>query len=144
MKRHSFFLVLFFTLLVTLISSEVLDCVSWAKQAATPHFSPLAESTKPASTIPMLHLLLRSKTLVLGDWSCNPSWYGDNECDCGCGIIDIDCAGPNDSDCRYCDACNPIIDCVSVVDDTQNWLCEGGSSSTQAICQSSKIFFWLK
>ncbi len=29
------------------------------------------------------------------DWSCNDSWYGDDDCDCGCTAEDIDCAGLN-------------------------------------------------
>ena len=42
-------------------------------------------------------------------WACEPSWYGDNSCDCGCRIMDIDCdgvgcAGPGCcvTGCDYC------------------------------------------
>jgi hypothetical protein len=59
-------------------------------------------------------------------WTCNPAWQGDGECDCGCGAFDsADCANATDAVCLYCDACNPTSDCASVVNDTQNWLCEG-------------------
>jgi hypothetical protein len=53
-------------------------------------------------------------------WTCNDSWYGDGECDCGCGALDVDCAGPESSYCRYVDVCtNQGL----TVDPNENWLC---------------------
>jgi hypothetical protein len=39
---------------------------------------------------------------VIDGWTCNPAYYGDDECDCGCGIADTDCADGNLSSCLYC------------------------------------------
>jgi hypothetical protein len=39
-------------------------------------------------------------------WLCDDGWYGDNDCDCGCGIKDEDCAGTtNENECDFCVAC---------------------------------------
>ena len=54
------------------------------------------------------------------EWTCDPDWYGDGWCDCGCGVIDYDCAGPESSYCRYTSAC---IDQGLVVDPDENWRC---------------------
>lgn len=39
---------------------------------------------------------------VVDGWNCNPLYYGDDECDCGCGIVDSDCADSNLDSCLYC------------------------------------------
>lgn len=37
-------------------------------------------------------------------WTCDAQSYGDGTiCDCGCGIVDHDCAGPQASQCDLCD-----------------------------------------
>jgi hypothetical protein len=39
-------------------------------------------------------------------WTCAQDWYDDGDCDCGCGIQDVDCAGTvNESECEFCVAC---------------------------------------
>jgi hypothetical protein len=39
-------------------------------------------------------------------WTCDPDWYDDGDCDCGCGIQDLDCAGTtNENECDFCVAC---------------------------------------
>jgi hypothetical protein len=39
-------------------------------------------------------------------WTCQSDWYDDGDCDCGCGIQDVDCAGTaNESECEFCVAC---------------------------------------
>jgi hypothetical protein len=53
-------------------------------------------------------------------WLCDPAYYGDGECDCGCGIPDSDCVGGGctttgcfDEECVHCFAENTeqSIDC---------------------------------
>lgn len=35
-------------------------------------------------------------------WSCNPSFFGAGDgCDCGCGVVDSDCANSSASSCQY-------------------------------------------
>jgi hypothetical protein len=51
-----------------------------------------------------------SDTEVPAEWTCSPSYYGGNDgCDCGCGVVDADCAtggcgAPScrDPECNYC------------------------------------------
>ncbi|MEW5849551.1 MAG: hypothetical protein AB2A00_12105 [Myxococcota bacterium] len=35
-------------------------------------------------------------------WTCEPAYYGDLSCDCGCGIVDVDCPGDTLVVCQYC------------------------------------------
>jgi hypothetical protein len=36
-------------------------------------------------------------------WNCPTDYYGTADgCDCGCGVVDPDCAGPTVSACEYC------------------------------------------
>ncbi len=35
-------------------------------------------------------------------WTCDFEFYGDGYCDCGCGIVDIDCVTPNVDLCTSC------------------------------------------
>ncbi len=35
-------------------------------------------------------------------WTCRPGAYTDNDCDCGCGIVDKACADSQASRCDYC------------------------------------------
>ncbi|MFH2007143.1 MAG: hypothetical protein ABI333_11200 [bacterium] len=37
-------------------------------------------------------------------WNCIPGYYGDGACDCGCGIIDSDCADATVGSCDWCDS----------------------------------------
>jgi len=59
------------------------------------------------------------------DWTCDPEFYGDESCDCGCGIPDIDCPDATVDDCEYCGACDSTSfgSCVGVVDPTDVTLC---------------------
>lgn len=63
-------------------------------------------------------------TTVPTGWICDPTYYGDLECDCGCGALDMDCADGTDASCSF-DNCA----LGESVDPAQNWLCTGGSSS---------------
>lgn len=40
---------------------------------------------------------------VPDDWTCSIDVYWDDVCDCGCGVIDVDCLSANRSDCDICD-----------------------------------------
>lgn len=40
------------------------------------------------------------------EWTCNDLYYGDGDCDCACGALDIDCpVGATPAACEYCTAC---------------------------------------
>ncbi len=60
-------------------------------------------------------------------WTCTPVYYGDYGCDCGCGIVDIDCASAAVAECQYCgddDSCAPgVVDC-SLINPTDNSQCQ--------------------
>lgn len=36
------------------------------------------------------------------EWKCYDLYYGDNECDCGCGAVDVDCADDTVESCSRC------------------------------------------
>jgi hypothetical protein len=36
------------------------------------------------------------------NWLCESSRYADGICDCGCGLVDIDCPSPSADDCEAC------------------------------------------
>jgi hypothetical protein len=60
-----------------------------------------------------------------GTWDCDPTWYGDTECDCGCGIVDIDCANATSGACEYCasGSCSPPS--CETIDPNNNAICSG-------------------
>jgi hypothetical protein len=35
-------------------------------------------------------------------WTCAPSYYFDGGCDCGCGVVDVDCVDATADSCEYC------------------------------------------
>jgi hypothetical protein len=40
---------------------------------------------------------------VPAEWTCNPAYYdADDGCDCGCAVVDPDCAGNTADDCEFC------------------------------------------
>jgi hypothetical protein len=41
--------------------------------------------------------------LVPTAWTCQPSYFADFECDCGCGARDVDCADDLLTSCEFCD-----------------------------------------
>lgn len=44
-------------------------------------------------------------------WTCDPDYYDDDGCDCGCGVKDVDCTGTTDADeCEYCTECSGDIE----------------------------------
>jgi hypothetical protein len=63
-------------------------------------------------------------------WTCPPDFYGTADgCDCGCGVIDPDCADGTVASCEFCGevgSCSPLDSgCPGDIDPTQNWLCGG-------------------
>lgn len=62
-----------------------------------------------------------------GQWTCDELWYGDGECDCGCGIQDFDCSTTDDdTECQFCLACDPNaleFACYDVVDPDDTTVC---------------------
>ncbi|MFO0747168.1 MAG: hypothetical protein U1F43_16115 [Myxococcota bacterium] len=52
-------------------------------------------------------------------WACDPAWYSDGDCDCGCGVQDADCATTDDAtECAFCTVCGAAStdSCVDFVD----------------------------
>jgi cysteine-rich repeat protein len=43
-------------------------------------------------------------------WTCPVFWYGDNLCDCGCAVIDVDCPSLSSSVCEFnnCPGVQPL------------------------------------
>lgn len=43
-------------------------------------------------------------------WTCDPATYGDGTCNCGCGVVDVDCPDGKASSCEVCDetSCWPL------------------------------------
>ena len=62
-----------------------------------------------------------------GDWTCTPEYYGTADgCDCGCGVLDPDCADGTVASCEFCDdpgSCSSAS-CPGDIDPAQNWLCQ--------------------
>jgi hypothetical protein len=61
-------------------------------------------------------------------WTCDWASYGDSFCDCGCGIIDVDCQGENAL--SACDNSSAFGACsehdangAAVLDPAHNWQC---------------------
>jgi hypothetical protein len=61
-------------------------------------------------------------TTACNGWTCNPSWYGDNACDCGCGIVDVDCADALVGSCAFCLGCS-TGGCPGMINPTNNAVC---------------------
>jgi hypothetical protein len=59
-------------------------------------------------------------------WTCDPTYYFDGNCDCGCGIRDRDCADGTFASCEYCNCDGDDFNCMGEVSVsmTDNALCE--------------------
>lgn len=58
-------------------------------------------------------------------WHCDRDIYGDGVCDCGCGVLDSDCRGPERTNCVFCDAegsCSEAA-CPGAIDTENNAVC---------------------
>ena len=60
-------------------------------------------------------------------WTCYFEFYdADDGCDCGCGIIDPDCADATVASCEYCSgvgSCGDLGGCPSKIDPVNNATC---------------------
>jgi hypothetical protein len=61
-------------------------------------------------------------------WSCNPSYFEDMYCDCGCGVADSACADATKASCDFCDndgSCDTVAcdDAASKINATNNAVC---------------------
>jgi hypothetical protein len=64
-------------------------------------------------------------------WWCSAQTYGDGVCNCGCGVLDVDCADATRPSCETCDetSCSPFACSVAADDNSQcpepptMWLC---------------------
>ena len=58
-------------------------------------------------------------------WLCSPVVYGDGQsCDCGCGVVDVDCSGPEAAVCDSCsepESCDPGT--CAQIDPSNNGAC---------------------
>ncbi len=60
------------------------------------------------------------------EWTCNTEYYGDRACDCGCGVVDIDCATATSASCVFCDdpgSCSSGKCSAGQIDPNNNALC---------------------
>jgi hypothetical protein len=64
------------------------------------------------------------------DWLCDPASYGNGVCDCGCGVIDIDCPNARADACGSCPitGCARYLDC-STIDPNDNTICTSPPTS---------------
>ncbi len=63
-------------------------------------------------------------------WTCDGSWYGDGNCTCGCGVLDLDCAAAySGSDCsdNGCDSLSypDPANLTSCKANPTGWICNG-------------------
>ena len=51
----------------------------------------------------IVHLVVFEATAqsTPNDWLCEPEYYNDGDCDCGCNVVDMDCASPTAPYCVY-------------------------------------------
>jgi len=59
-------------------------------------------------------------------WTCSTEYYGDRACDCGCGVVDIDCADATSARCVFCDdpgSCSNAKCSAGKIDPTNNAVC---------------------
>jgi hypothetical protein len=65
-------------------------------------------------------------------WTCYPFAYADGSCDCGCGVVDIDCADDSLDACENCAGCGTGCPGRVLPTDTtrctpvpEGWHCDG-------------------
>jgi hypothetical protein len=58
-------------------------------------------------------------------WLCGDYNYGDGWCDCGCGVVDIDCPSSKADVCQYClsSGCSPYGCSGGTIDPNNNAIC---------------------
>jgi hypothetical protein len=63
-----------------------------------------------------------------GAWNCAPEYFGTGDgCDCGCGVVDPDCASSSATSCQYCNnpgSCDPSeAGCPGAINPANNATC---------------------
>jgi hypothetical protein len=60
-------------------------------------------------------------------WTCDPGYFSDMFCDCGCGIADPDCPDAAVGSCEYCNNVGSCSDteCPGTINPTNNAVCSG-------------------
>jgi len=65
--------------------------------------------------------------VVPAAWTCNPSYYADELCDCGCGVVDLDCADALVGSCESCGTTGSCgvsgTGCLASINPTNNAIC---------------------
>jgi hypothetical protein len=59
------------------------------------------------------------------NWKCDPMYFADGSCDCGCGELDPDCSDATSAVCDYCDdtgSCSTAA-CPGTIDPANNLGC---------------------
>jgi hypothetical protein len=75
--------------------------------------------------------LTLAQTVVPAAWTCDPVWYDEvtANCDCGCGVVDPDCADATVASCQFCDSLSCANDGTTfgcdetVINPTNNAVC---------------------
>ncbi|MFO0685983.1 MAG: hypothetical protein U0234_28240 [Sandaracinus sp.] len=82
-------------------------------------------SARGACTFEVTSDVTLTATFVDG-WTCDPGFYGDGTCDCGCGLYDrLDCADRDLASCEFCDnlgSCN-TASCPGTIDPSDTTRC---------------------
>lgn len=55
---------------------------------------------------------------------CDISYYNDGGCDCGCGIVDVDCADATVDSCEFCSFGCSSTSCPGTINPTNNATCQ--------------------
>lgn len=73
---------------------------------------------------------------VPDEWTCNPQFYGDGTCDCGCGAVDSDCADATVDSCEVCveDGSCGNGDCPANIDAMDNSTCVANMGNPYGDC----------
>ena len=72
---------------------------------------------------------------VPAGWTCSPNLFHDGNCDCGCGIPDLDCPNATVAACSSCDAAGSCstAGCPGNIDPTNNAACAGASTCGNSV-----------
>jgi len=59
-------------------------------------------------------------------WTCSSFYYADGECDCGCGVVDVDCKDDTADSCKFCAAFGACSggECPGPIDPKNNAVCK--------------------
>jgi hypothetical protein len=88
---------------------------------------PATYTSTPVPNGECLHLASAAFTVALpvapAAWTCPDSYYGDGGCDCGCGVVDLDCDDATVASCGYCsDGCSQSS-CPGTIKPANNAVC---------------------